>query len=350
MHKTTFGQTKDGQEVYCYSFANQNGMKLTVSNLGAVVTNLWVPDEKGDLRDVVLGYDSVDRYENNTNTYFGAIVGRVCNRTRNARFDLLDKTYYLAKNEGENNLHSGPEGYQLRLWDVKNVDENKNEISFLLDSPDLDQGYPGDLKMQVTYQLTEDDQLILTYTGASNQTTLFNPTSHNYFNLNGHHAGDILRHRLQITASHYTPLADDSIPTGEIAGVDATPMDFRGEKEIGQEIKSDFAQLKRVAGYDHNFVLDKEAGKFEEAAILIGDESHIQMQLATDLPGLQVYTSNGIENEPGKDGSTYQQYAGVAMETQYFPNAVNTENFTTPLLEKDKSVTYRTRLSFSLAD
>src|SRR5699024_4181663 len=154
-----FRSSKKGQEIYYYSFENQNKMKFTVSNLGAVMTNLWVPDDEGHLRDVILGYYSVSAYENNTATFFGAFVGRVANRTQNAQFELMNKTYHLNQNEGNNNLHSGPDGYQIRLWDVKTVDEHKNEISFLLDSPDLDQGYPGDLKLQVTYRLTEDNQL-----------------------------------------------------------------------------------------------------------------------------------------------------------------------------------------------
>lgn len=345
MKKELFGLAKDGQEIYLYTFENLQGMKMTVSNIGAELINLWVPDKEGVLRDVVLGFDSVAGYEGNDDSYLGATVGRSANRLANARFELSGKTYTLATNDGENNLHSGPNGYQIRIWEEKEIDLENNKITFSLISPDGDQGYPGELKLSVTYQLTEN-AVSIRYQGISDQETLFNPTNHSYFNLNGHQSGSILNHQLKLAASHFTPMKDShSIPTGEIQSVEGTPMDFREGKLIGTEIETDYDQLLYASGYDHNFVLDNPA----DFAELIGDESKIVMKAATNLPGVQFYSGNYLNEASGKAGMNYEKRAGLCLETQYFPNAVNEPNFKTPLLEKDQLIEYWTTYSFSIA-
>lgn len=344
MQTEKFGVTKDGQEAFLYTFENDNKMKMTVSNIGAVLTNLWVPDKEGNLRDVVLGYDTVAAYENNSDTHFGATIGRSANRTENARFELRDKKYKLAKNDGKNNLHSGPNGYQLRIWTVKKIDDTNHSITFSLVSSDGDQGYPGELHLDVTYQLQENG-IKITYHGVSSEDTIFNPTNHSYFNLNGHASGDVSEHKLQLKAKAFTPVKDNhSIPMGEVSTVEDTPMDFRQEKTIGSDIEEEYDQLIYAKGYDHNFVLEET----EKFAKLTGNQSGITMQAETNMPGVQIYTGNFLDHVLGKDGAVYPTRAGVCLETQYFPNAVNEENFVTPLLEKNKKTAYWTRYSFSL--
>lgn len=348
MIKTKFGTMQDGSEISIYTFENKHGLKMVVSDLGAHLINLWVPDKNQQLQDVVLGFPSVEDYKKNTNTYFGAIVGRNANRTAGAQFEIDGKMYHMPKNEGENNLHSGPNGYQIRLWEVKNFDEEKNSISFLLNSPDEDQGFPGDLLLEATYTLTENDELVIAYNGSSNQKTVFNPTNHSYFNLNGHTSGDVLGHTLQMNAPAYTPVIDEhSIPTGEIASVENTPMDFRSPKTVGQEINVDFDQLNFAGGYDHNFAFDEKRDKNAAAVTMTGDKSGITMEVYTDLPGVQVYTANGVNDVAGKEGFIYQKRSGICMETQFFPNAMNEAKFTSPILEKDQPIRTETTFKFT---
>lgn len=346
MKQLKIGKTKNNQEIFLWTFENSKGMKMTVSNIGAVLTNLWIPDRSGNLQDVVLGFDNVLNYATNDNNYLGSTIGRSANRLANASFELKGTIYNLTKNDGKNNLHSGPNGYQLRIWEVKNINKEKDMIVFSLKSLDGDQGYPGTLDIDVTYQLTED-AVMIKYQGISDADTLFNPTNHSYFNLNGHQNGSILNHRLQLKASYFTPIrSNDSIPTGEIKSVENTPMDFRMEKTIGRDIRDEYNQLIFANGYDHNFVLDK-VGKF---AKLTGDQSSIVMQVATNLPGVQIYSGNFLKETSGKLGTVYSSRSGICLETQYFPNAVNELNFETPILEKNKTVEYWSTYSFSVEE
>lgn len=343
MKQEKFGVAETGEEVFLYTFENKQGMKMTVSNIGAILRNLWVADKDGQLQDVVFGFDTLEEYEANDDLYLGATIGRNANRIDQARFELNGKEYQLAQNDGMNNLHSGKEGYQLRVWEVKAIDEAQNSITFSLNSPDGDQGYPGDLKLEVTYQLNEEG-ILIKYVGTSCEDTVFNPTNHSYFNLNGHQSGNILAHHLQMDASQFTPMIDSqSIPTGEILPVQDTPMDFTTGKTIGQDIEEDYEQLVFAKGYDHNFVLDTKSEVF---ATLTGDQSGIVMKTATDLPGVQLYTGNFIVESQGKESSVYKYRGGMCLETQYFPNAINEANFVTPLLEKNKTFETWTTYTF----
>lgn len=342
--KETFGCTQAGKEISLYTLTNSQGIRLTVSDFGAVITHLLVPDKTGISRDVVLGFDSLEAYEKNDAIYLGAMIGRNANRIAGARFELANQEYQLVQNDGENNLHSGPNGYHMRPWEVKEMDETLNKITFILHSLDGDQGYPGELTLEVSYQLQENG-VAITYQAKSNETTIFNPTNHSYFNLNGHDAGSILNHRLQLFASGYTPMKPiGSIPTGAIEPVETTPFDFRNEKEIGREIAEVNDQLRYAKGYDHNFVLDNPE---EMAAKLIGDQSGIVMNVTTNMPGVQLYTGNFISPTLGKNGVTYDFREGVCLETQYFPNAINETNFISPILERNQPVTYWTTYSFA---
>lgn len=345
MNINQFGKLSTGEVVQQFELENKQGMKAIVSNLGGVLTNLWVPDHNHHLIDVVLGYDSSTQYEKNTNTFFGATVGRNANRIAQAQFMIEGQTYQLAKNEGENNLHSGPEGFQLRVWETVKQDEAMNEITFRLVSPDGDQGFPGELEVLLTYRLTEANELILRFEGTSDQATVFNPTNHSYFNLNGHGSGHILNHRLQINGDAFTPIADSaSIPTGAIQPVDKTPMDFRTMHRISEGLDQSFQQLAYTKGYDHNYVLNDST--YAKAAEVTGDLTDISLEVWTDLPGLQFYAGNFLANEKGKSNVYYQENAGLCLETQFYPNAVNEPTFASPLIPKNKKVTHQTMFKF----
>jgi len=346
MEKTLFGKTKSGEEAFLYTFENEN-MKMTVSDFGATLTNLWVEDKNGELEDVVLGFPSLKEYEENNEFFFGATVGRNANRVEKAQFRLNGMEYQLNRNEGENNLHSGPDGYHLRVWRVKRVNELENSITFALNSPDGDQGFPGKLTFELTYQLHEH-ALSITYEGYSDKETIFNPTNHSYFNLNGHQSGDVLDHSLQMDASKYTPLTDEnSIPSGEVLPVENTPFDFRNRKRLGKDIQKDYRQLDYAQGYDHNMVVESEA---DVAVSLVGEQTGILLEISTDFPGIQFYTGNALDHTPGKAGAYYPARGGICFETQFFPNALNEPAFETPLLKKNKEKAYKTIYNFSVAD
>ena len=328
MKKEFFGLSARGEEATLYTFRNRNGMVMAVTDFGATLHSLLVPTEQGTL-DVVLGYDTPTGYEGPSGTYFGATVGRNANRIGGGRFSLGGKTYALGINDGPNNLHSGPDSYCFRVWQVKSVQENA--ITFFLHSPDGDQGFPGALDVEVTYTLTEENTLRIDYHAVPQEDTPVNLTNHSYFNLNGHDSGPILEHTLWLNADRYTPVDTALIPTGEIASVTGTPMDFRAPKTVGQDIGQDFEALNYGKGYDHNWCLNN-CGTFRQIATLTGDRSGLSMDVYTDLPGIQIYTGNFLSEEPGKRGVTYRHRAAICFETQHYPDAVNHPNFPSPIV------------------
>lgn len=339
--KEDFHKNKKGEACALYRIENKNGMVMKVSDFGATLVSLLVPDKEGVLRDVVLGYDSPVDYEGPSGTFFGATVGRNANRIGGASFTLNGKQYNLEKNNGENNLHSGTDTYSFRLWDVK--DTTDNSITFGLHSPDGDQGYPGAVDLEVTYILTEDNSVEIYYHAVPTEDTIINLTNHSYFNLNGHASGDILDHKMWINADYFTRADMYSIPTGELIAVEETPMDFRVKKAIGEEISADYEAVVFGKGYDHNWCLNNN-GQYEKVAELSSDDSGITMEVYTDLPGVQIYTGNYIENEKGKEDAVYQMRQGVAFETQYFPDAVNHEKFKSPICYKGE--VYQTKTAY----
>lgn len=330
MKQRAFGKNKKGEAATLYTFENKNGMVMEVTDFGATLHALLIPTGKGKL-DVVLGYDDPAGYEGPGGTFFGATVGRNANRIGKARFVINGREYQLDKNDGgKNNLHSGYDFQSFRVWNVKSVGENS--ITFALHSPDGDQGYPGALDIAVTYTLTEDNAVKIDYYGVPQADTIVNYTNHSYFNLNGHASGPITRHTVWVDADSYTPANAESIPTGEIAPVEGTPMDFRTGKEVGRDINMDFEALNFGNGYDHNWCLNN-GGHFAKVAELTGDVSGITMEVYTDLPGVQIYTANFVENEAGKQGAVYQRRHGICFETQYYPDALNHENFPSSLVK-----------------
>ncbi len=327
-----FGTVKNEEMGRLFIMENEAGTKAAVTDFGAALVNLLVKDKDGILTDVVLGYDEAADYEAGTQS-LGATVGRNANRIGGAAFEINGTRYELDKNDNEkNNLHSGMDFYNHRMWEAEEQEDGK--ITFLLESPDGDQGYPGNVAVRVTYELTEDNELRITYDGTPDQDTILNLTNHSYFNLNGHDSGDVLGHTVVLDADFYTRADAESIPTGELVDVTGTPMDFRAGKTIGEEIGGDYEALRLGNGYDHNWVL-KNDGKFAKVAQAAGEKSGIVMQVWTDLPGMQMYTANFLDKEAGKDGAVYGCRSAVCFETQYFPDAVHHVNFESPICKAD---------------
>lgn len=343
-----FGKSQSGRSAHLFVLENQNGMKISVTEYGAHLVSVEIPQKNGVARDVVLGYDDVSGYESDE-CCLGATIGRNANRIEGAAFFLNGIRYHLEPNENGNNSHSGPNGYQYRFWEV--ADTGTDFVTFSLFSPDGDQGFPGELQVHVIYSLTKNNQVRIHLEGVGNQDTLVNLTNHSYFNLNGHDAGTILDHKLQLNADSYTPVEDETwIPTGEHALVDDTPMDFRKEKCIGADIESDFSQLNIVHDYNHNYILkksghgNKNACEIEKLGEAYGNQSHIRMTAYTNLPAVQLYTAGYMERVSGKAGSVYGKQQGFCLEAQYTPNAVNLPKEEQPILKAgekyDKTIIY----------
>lgn len=331
MKKLSFGTTKGGQEASLYVLENKNRMVIKVSDYGAALVSVLVPDKNGVQRDVVLGYDDVTGYEEHT-CYFGATVGRNGNRIAGSKFVINGKTYKIEANENENNLHSGSNGFNSLIWEVKEVSDHA--VTFYHLSSQKEQGFPGEMEVEVTYTLTDENAVEITYRAKADEDTIMNFTNHSYFNLGGHDSGSIEHQKLQILAEAYTPVADSkSIPTGEIAKVEGTPMDFRTMKAIGQDINADFEQLKFTGGYDHNYVLSDKAGEMKGMANAYCEETGIAMEASTDCCGVQLYAGNFIGNQTGKGGVPYADRCGFCLESQFYPNAVNQKNFPSPVVK-----------------
>lgn len=344
-----FGTAKNGEPVFLYTLTNMNGMKAVITNLGARLVRLYTEDQEGVWRDVVLGNDTVKEYEKIGN-FYGATVGRNANRIGKAEFCLDGVMYHLAANDNGNNLHSNPNGYHIRVWEA-NLGDNElgDSVSFSLVSPDGDQGYPGHLEISVTYTLTDENALMIHYKAMGDQNTIVNMTNHSFFNLNGHESGSILNHRVWIDADAFTRADAQSIPTGEIVSVEGTPMDFRTFRRIGDEIDSDYEAIVLGGGYDHNWVLNNRE-EYKLVARAIGDQSGIEMEVYTDLPGMQLYTGNFINHETGKDGVIYEKRDGLCFETQYFPDAIHHAGFASPILKAGDEYETTTVYKFKIAD
>lgn len=344
MNKTGFGRMIDGKEAALYTICNSKGLQAEVTDYGATLVRLWVPDRDGNKKDVVLGYDNVEAYQR-ADCYFGTTVGRNANRIANAKFVIDGVEYQLEVNDNANNLHSGKNSTALRLWEVKECTDSR--VTFTTFDAHLNQGFPGNATIDVTYEMTEENGLLIHYHATADQKTTFNFTNHTYFNLNGHDSGDVLSHTLKLQASHYTPVADKcAIPTGEIAPVAGTPFDFIEPKEIGRDIEADDLQLVYGCGYDHNFALDRSGDGVEYAGTVYSSGTGIRMDVWTDCVGIQLYTANHIAGQIGKGGVKHVRRGGVCLETQYFPNAINEVNFKTPITEVGEAYDSTTEYRF----
>ena len=333
MKKEVFGVTKNGETAYCYTLRNGNGMEAVVSDFGALLLRLSVPDRSGKTADVVLGMRTLEEYENNE-VFLGATVGRSANRIGGASFVLNGKTYRLAQNDGKNNLHSCPGGYHERMWQaISDTEDGDESVTFSLHSPDGDQGYPGTLDIAVTYTLTEANALVIHYEGTADADTVVNLTNHSYFNLAGEGSGSAMNQLVEIFADAYTHTDEGSIPDGVLVPVDGTVMDFRTAKPIGRDIDSEYPDLQAPGGYDHNWVLNNH-GELALAATLTDPASGRKMSVYTDLPGVQFYAGNFLAGQcTGKSGKPYGKREGVCFESQFFPNAINLPQFKSPVLK-----------------
>jgi aldose 1-epimerase len=324
-----FGETKNGEKVTMYTITNANGMCVSAIDYGANIVNLMVPDKDGRTEDIVLGFDDVAGYEVN-GCFFGAFIGRHGNRIGQAKFTLNGIEYKLEKNDGENNLHGGTPGYHQVMYQADTTDDS---VTFHRTSPDMEQGYPGTLDIWVTYTLTDENELKISYKTKSDKDTLCNLTNHTYFNLKGHDGGTIEDHEVWIKSNGFTETSDDLIPNGNIVDVTGTPMDFRKKKMVGKDINEKYEPLIVAGGYDHNFVLDKKEGALEKVAEISESTKGRTMEVYTDLPGMQMYSGNFIEKENGKNGAVYTKRNGICFETQFFPNSVNIPEFTSCVLK-----------------
>lgn len=329
-----------------YTITNDKGTQVKVTDLGGTIVSILFQDKNEVMRDVVLGYETPEEYIGNGG-YLGAWVGRSGNRIGGAKFTLNGKEYHLAVNNNDNNLHSGPEVWHKRKAEVTGCTDNS--ITFELKDADLQQGYPGNLTASVTYTLTDDNALRLSYTAKSDADTVCNMTNHTYFNLGGQESGSMEDTQLWLSCEAYTPVADfQAIPTGECRPVAGTAFDFTTPKTIGQDIGADDEQLKFVGGYDHNFVIQKDKGSMIRFAEAYQPKTGICMECFTDLPGVQFYAGNGLHECAGKNGAHYAPRHGFCLETQFYPNSINQEGFAKPVLKAGDTFRSDTVYKFSV--
>ncbi|TYZ11041.1 galactose mutarotase [Hymenobacter lutimineralis] len=350
---SVFGQMADGTQVQLYTLTNAHGLKATITNYGGTLTSLLVPDKNGKLGDVVLGFDSLDGYlapvYKQEGPYFGALIGRYGNRIAKGKFTLEGKPYTIPTNNAPNTLHGGKEGFDKKLWQATpGTSADGQTLTLTYQSKDGEEGYPGTLNVKVVYTLTADDALRLDYTATTDKPTVLNLTNHSYFNLNLASKQGILDHELTLNADRFTPVDNTLIPTGVLQSVQGTPMDFRQPHRIGERIK----QVPGAApgGYDHNWVLaDAQRSSIEQAATVYEPTTGRTMQVFTDQPGVQFYSSNFLKgNLKGKEGVTYNQYAGLCLETQHFPDSPNRPNFPSTELKPGETFRSTTEYRFSV--
>jgi aldose 1-epimerase len=346
---SSFGKVADGKEAVLYVLKNKNGMEAAITNFGADLVSLKAPDRQGKLADVVLGYDQASGYENGK-AYFGGTIGRYGNRIAKGKFTLNGTTYTLATNDGANHLHGGKRGFDKMMWEAKDVSgANGQALQLTYTSKDGEEGYPGNLKVQVTYTLTDNNELKIDYLATTDKDTVVNLTNHSYFNLTGDPKNDILKHELMLKASRFTPVDSGLIPTGELRAVKGTPFDFTTSTPIGARINNADEQLKLGKGYDHNFVLDRAEG---EGLVKVGEvyepTTGRVLEVQTTEPGIQFYSGNFLNGtEKGKGGLAYAHRTGFCLETQHFPDSPNQPKFPSTTLKPGQEYKTTTVYKFS---
>jgi aldose 1-epimerase len=348
MSKELFGKTKDGKEVDIYTLTNEHGMRVRIMTRGATIVSIEVPDNNGKMDDVNLGFETLDAYIEKS-PYFGCVVGRYGNRINKGKFSLNGKDYTLAINNGENHLHGGLVGFDKAIWNAEAVEIDGNfGVAFSHSSPDGDEGYPGNLDMKVTYTLTDANEIKIHYNAWTDKATPLNLTNHAYFNLAGAGNGSILDHVVMLNADYYTPTDEGLIPTGEIAPVNETPMDFTKPARIGARIDNDFEALTFAGGYDHNWVLNNKPGEMVLGGRVVEPKSGRVMEFYTNQPGVQFYCGNFLDGTiTGKGGKVYEKRYGFCLETQHFPDSPNHPNFPSCILKPGETYDYTTIYKFS---
>ncbi len=349
IERKPFGSVSGGGTAELITLKNAAGSTLSVTTYGGRIVNLIVPDKNGHFTDVVLGHDSAEEYSAYTN-YQGALVGRYGNRIANAQFPLDGKTVQLIANEGVNQLHGGPNGYSMLLWNVDSVTDGDNpSLCLSLTAPDGEGGFPGTLNVHVTYTLTKDNAVSIDYKAISDKKTVVNLTNHSFFNLRGYDGGDIGSTVLQINADRYTATDESLIPTGELAPVAGTPLDFTKGKPIGQDINSTACLMDSIHGFDHNFVISRKGDGMEKIAEAYEPENGLVMEIFTDLPGVQLYTANSFpEGLKGKNGVTMLAHHAFCLETQCFPDTPNHPSFPSCIVDAGEEYHTTTIYKFSV--
>lgn len=335
IRKQTFGKTASGEQVDLYSLTNKKGMEVSITNFGATVVTLRVPDRAGKPADIVLGYDTLQGYENGK-SYFGATVGRYANRIGGGKFSIDGKEYTLPKNDGNNTLHGGIIGFNKKIWKARELPSDNAaalELSYL--SADGEEGFPGDLSLKVVFTLPADrNELKIGYAATTDKDTVLNLSNHSYFNLAGEGVGDILDQMMTLHAKQFTPVDKTLIPTGELREVAGTPLDFNRATVIGKRIDEDYEQLVFGKGYDHNWVLASGGGKGLTVAAEAHDpKSGRMLEVLTTEPGVQFYSGNFLDGSTGKGGKAYPRRSAFCLETQHFPDSPNHPNFPSTLLK-----------------
>lgn len=350
--KQAFGKTPDGTPVALFTLTNAQGMEAAITNYGGIIVKLVVPDRKGALADVALGFETLDGYLAG-HPYFGAIIGRYGNRIGNGRFTLNGVRYTLAQNNGTNHLHGGLKGFDKVVWQAKEVpDPNQPGLELTHVSPDGDEGYPGTLSVKVVYTLTADNALKIDYSATTDKPTVVNLTNHAYFNLAGAGNGDILRHELMLNANWFTPVNENLIPTGEILSVKGTPMDFTTPVAIGARLHAPYKQIQfGPGGYDHNWVLNASEQSPALAARVVEPISGRVLEVYTTEPATQFYAGNFLDGSLiGKGGKRYPQRSGFCLETQHFPDSPNIPHFPSTVLNPGEQYATTTLYRFAVKE
>ncbi|AFN73276.1 Aldose 1-epimerase [Melioribacter roseus P3M-2] len=329
-----FGVAPDGSPVFLYTMKNSNGMTVKLTNYGATLVSIVTPDKDGNFADIIAGFDSLSGYVND-NSFIGVTVGRYANRIGKGKFKIDDREYQLTINDGNNHLHGGVKGFHKLVWDSEIVtDDTSSYVVMKLHSPDGYEGYPGNVDVKVKFSLNDNNDLIIEYAGTTDKPTILNLTNHAYYNLSGNFENTILDHILTINADNFTPIDSELIPTGEIASVENTPMDFRKPTAVGARINEDYIQLKYGKGYDHNWALNEYDGNVRKAVTLSDPKSGRVLEIFTDQPGMQFYSGNFLNGTiTGKGGIKYNYRTALCLEPQFFPDSPNKDNFDSPLLK-----------------
>jgi aldose 1-epimerase len=346
VHQQPFG-TQDERPITLYTLTNSHGVEIRAINYGGIILSIRVPDRQGRFADIALGHDTVEGYTPNP-AYLGAIIGRVANRIANGTFTLDGKTYTLPKNNGTNSLHGGVKGFDKVVWDGK-AGEGKRSVTFSYLSKDGEEGYPGNLKVKVTYTLTDANDLVIDYEATTDKATPINLTHHAYFNLAGEGNGDVLNHEVWLDADRFTPVDQNLIPTGELRSVTGTPLDFTTTTRIGARIEDNYDQLSLAGGYDHNFIINhKNKGDLTPAARVYEPTGGRVLEVSTTEPAIHLYTGNFLDGTvTGKQGHVYQRRSGFCLETQHYPDSPNHPDFPNTILRPGATFRSRTEFRFS---
>lgn len=346
--KEPFGLLADGTQVFAYTLSNPQGMTMKVINYGGIIVSLTAPDRNGKMEDVVLGFDTLAGYVNDTG-FYGGIIGRYANRIANGKFTLDGYTYSLAKNNGNNHLHGGIKGFHKVFWNIEEYPSTEGpglRLTYL--SPDGEEGFPGNLRTEVTYVLTDKNELKICYSAVTDKKTIVNLTQHSYFNLTGDPRQDILSHLLMLNADQFLPVNSNHIPTGELRNVQSTPFDFTQPKTVGLHINETDEQLILGGGYDHCWVVREKGSSPQLAAVLTEPRSGRVLSVYTTEPGIQLYTGNFLDGSAiGKSNIAYAYRCGICLETQHFPDSPNHQHF--PSVTLNPGETYRSQTVFAFA-